>query len=204
MQDMHSYQREISCGLASHNIITPIMKDYNLDLQGALDWLGTYTDGVVSKFLSDLSNVPSFNNEDLEERVWTYVDGLGQWVRGNDDWSYEAKRYHGDDGLVVKETRMISIKPRWGNYLRLQEEVVAEEEVVEVVSKAPVETSHPSRDEQEGRLPVSEPCSEFSSPMLSLPDFVLRMEVRTWWSWVVDGVMVKSALMQLPPWKLQN
>ncbi|KAF8900414.1 isoprenoid synthase domain-containing protein [Gymnopilus junonius] len=203
VNDMHSYTREISCGLASHNIITPIMRDYNLDLQSALEWLGTYTDGVVSKFLSNLTQVPSFDDQDLEERLWTYVDGLGQWVRGNDDWSCEGKRYYGDDGLIIKKTRLISVEPRWGNYLRLQEMASSGEETPSpALITDPIEV--PAQAKEDGMSEAKDPGSGFSSPTLPLRDFVLQMEVRTWWSWIIDGVMVKSALMRLPPWKIQN
>ncbi|KAF8174884.1 terpenoid synthase [Pholiota molesta] len=116
VNDMHSYVREISCGLANHNIITVIMHERNLDLQGALDWLDRYANGIVSCFLSDLRRVPSWGPE-VDARVRVYIDGLGQWVRGNDDWSCEGKRYHGNDGMKIKETRLISILPRTGNYL---------------------------------------------------------------------------------------
>ncbi|PPQ95114.1 hypothetical protein CVT25_011657 [Psilocybe cyanescens] len=117
VNDMHSYIREISCGLADHNVITPIMRDYSLDLQEAFDWLGEYTDGVVERFLSNQQRVPSWGSE-IDERVQMYIDGLGQWVRGNDDWSCEGKRYHGSDGLVIRDTRMVSICPRKANYIQ--------------------------------------------------------------------------------------
>jgi len=117
IQDMHSYIREISCGLANHNIITPIMHEHGLDLQGALDWLGSYSDEVVAQFMADLEQVPSWG-EDIDSRVREYTEGLGQWVRGNDDWSCEAKRYHGDDGMRIQETRLVSVRPRKANYIR--------------------------------------------------------------------------------------
>jgi hypothetical protein len=114
---MHSYVREISCGLAYHNIITAVMTEYHLDLQGALNWLGTYSDAVVSRFLSNIKRIPSWDS-DTDKKVQTYIKGLGQWVRGNDDWSYESKRYHGDDGLRIREDRILRVCQRTGNYLK--------------------------------------------------------------------------------------
>ncbi|KAF8970721.1 terpenoid synthase [Flammula alnicola] len=125
VNDMHSYVREISCGLAYHNIITVIMHEHSLDLQGALDWLGVYADGVVSRFFCDLQRIPSWGC-DVDKRVQVYIDGLGQWVRGNDDWSCEGKRYHGNDGMKIKETRLISIRPRRINYLKPERSVVSD------------------------------------------------------------------------------
>ncbi|KAF9002127.1 isoprenoid synthase domain-containing protein, partial [Cyathus striatus] len=39
-----------------------------------------------------------------------YVDGLGNWVRGNDCWCYESKRYYGDGGEIVRQTGIITLK----------------------------------------------------------------------------------------------
>ncbi|KIM41852.1 hypothetical protein M413DRAFT_27416 [Hebeloma cylindrosporum] len=122
VNDMHSYSREISCGLAYHNIITTIMNEYRLDLRDALTWLGTYTDAIVSRFLSNIKQIPSWD-PDTDRRVRTYVDGLGQWVRGNDDWSYESKRYYGNDGLSIREDRILKLRRRTGNYLNAEFEV---------------------------------------------------------------------------------
>lgn len=99
------------------------------DLQEALDWLKVYNDEIVSKFLSDLQVIPSWGT-DIDSRVKVYIDGLGQWVRGNNDWSYEGKRYHGDDGMNIKESRLITIKPRQRNYLSAESDGMVQEVVL--------------------------------------------------------------------------
>jgi hypothetical protein len=108
---MHSYSRESFSGLEDHNLITVIMAEYRMGLQDALNWLGTYTDGVVSRFLSNLKKIPSWD-PDTDRKVQMYIDGVGQWVRGNDDWAYEAKRYYGDDRLRIREDRILRISQR--------------------------------------------------------------------------------------------
>ena len=118
---MHSYSREISCGLAYHNIITTIMNEYHLNLHDTLIWLGTYTDAIVSRFLLNIKRLPSWD-PDTDGRVRMYVDGLGQWVRGNDDWSYEGKRYYGNDGQSIREDRILRLCQRTGNYLKPEHE----------------------------------------------------------------------------------
>lgn len=105
---MHSYNRESSSGLGDHNLITTIMTEYHLDLQGAFNWLGTYSDAVISRFLSNLKQIPSWD-PDTDRRVQIYIDGIGQCVRGNDDWSYESKRYYGDDGPRIREGGILKI-----------------------------------------------------------------------------------------------
>ncbi|PPR02301.1 hypothetical protein CVT24_011639 [Panaeolus cyanescens] len=139
INDMHSYVREISCGLANHNIITLIMHEYGLGLQEALDWLGTRTEEVIQRFLHNARNVPSWG-EEIDSKVQVYIDSLGQWVRGSDDWSCEAKRYHGNDGLRIQDTRLITICPRKANYVKEDEagnEVAEEKAHLEGKSKAP-------------------------------------------------------------------
>jgi len=121
-QDMHSYVREHSCGLADHNILTPIMREHNLGLQNALDWLWGYTTALIDKFISDLRRVPSWGPE-VDDSVQTYIEGLGQWIRGNDDWSCESKRYHGNDGLRVRDTRIVSLNWKPDNYLKMEDTI---------------------------------------------------------------------------------
>ena len=38
-----------------------------------------------------------------------YIDGVGKWVSGIDDWSYKSERYYGDDGLtrMLREDRIL-------------------------------------------------------------------------------------------------
>lgn len=85
------------------------MKDFKLDLEAALEWLAAHCAETVSRFLENLKKIPSWTQE-VDEKVKIYVDGLGQWVRGNDDWSYESKRYYGEQGLSIKATRALTLQ----------------------------------------------------------------------------------------------
>jgi hypothetical protein len=107
---MHSYSRESSSGLGDHNLVTVVMAEYHLGLQDAFNWLETYTDAVISRFLSNLKQIPSWD-PDTDRKVQMYIDGVGQWARGMDDWSYESKRYYGDDGLRIRGDRILKISP---------------------------------------------------------------------------------------------
>ncbi|KAF9556629.1 terpenoid synthase [Agrocybe pediades] len=118
VNDMHSFVRENACGFGEHNIITHIMRDHNLDLQGAFDWLDEYANRVIQQFLSDIQRLPSWGPA-IDSRVRDYVDGIGQWVRGNDDWSCEAKRYYGEAGMKVKETRRVNLARKSDIFLEM-------------------------------------------------------------------------------------
>lgn len=98
------------------------MKEHNLDLQAALDWLGAHCNRTISRFLANVKRVPSWGAE-IDEKVKIYIEGMGQWVRGNDDWSHQSKRYYGDDGPIIKETRIIHLDMNRvaRSYLKLQD-----------------------------------------------------------------------------------
>lgn len=49
-----------------------------------------------------------------------YVDGLGQWVRGNDDWTFESHRYFGDKGLEIQKTRLMTLLPASNGFVKKQ------------------------------------------------------------------------------------
>ncbi|TFK38579.1 terpenoid synthase [Crucibulum laeve] len=110
LNDLYSYAMEKSRGLDDHNSITVIMREHKLNLQDAVNWIGRYADSCVDKFLSEMRHVPSFGPE-IDEKVKIYIDGLGQWVRGSDDWSFENQRYFGPTGLSLKENRVMSLLP---------------------------------------------------------------------------------------------
>jgi hypothetical protein len=116
MKDMHSYGLEHARGLCAHNVITSIMYEYNLDLQGALYWLSGYATHTIAKFRADMKSIPSFGKE-VDAAVNEYVDRLGRCVRGYDAWSYETKRYYGDAGMDIKKHRKITLQPRETGYI---------------------------------------------------------------------------------------
>ena len=75
----------------SHNLVTIVMHERKCDLISALEWISDLHDGLVKTFLSTLKKVPSFGEQSLDNQVATYVDGLGNWVRANDTWSFEVR-----------------------------------------------------------------------------------------------------------------
>ncbi|KAF8964509.1 terpenoid synthase [Flammula alnicola] len=116
VNDMHSYGLEHARGLDGHNVITSIMHEYDLDLQGALYWLSGYAHRAVAKFQVDRRNLPSWGTE-VDKAVEEYVDRIGRCVRGYDAWSYESNRYYGNSGLQIQKTRCISLQPRETGYI---------------------------------------------------------------------------------------
>lgn len=116
-KDIDSYAMEKSRGLELHNSVELVMKEQNLDIQGAIDWLEMYAADVHKGFLENVARVPSWD-EDANKKVKVYVDGLAQWVRGNDDWTFESGRYFGDKGLEIQKTRIMSLLSPSGGYVK--------------------------------------------------------------------------------------
>ena len=101
-QDMHSYNREQSSNSYPYKILTSIMEEHKIPLQSALDDLALRTKSHILCFRRNQSRLPLIATQlgwsaEIQERLQEYVDGPGQWVRGNDsdDWSFEGARYHG-------------------------------------------------------------------------------------------------------------
>ncbi|KJA16009.1 hypothetical protein HYPSUDRAFT_148365 [Hypholoma sublateritium FD-334 SS-4] len=109
--DLHSYALEHARGLDGHNVITAIMQEHSVDLQGAFYWLSGYGSKTVSKFLNDRKNLPSWGS-DIDKAVNEYIDRMARCVRGYDAWSYETNRYYGKNGLEVQKSRRIVLQHR--------------------------------------------------------------------------------------------
>ncbi|PPQ72274.1 hypothetical protein CVT26_006495 [Gymnopilus dilepis] len=112
--DIYSYAREKERGLESQNPIELLMAEKNLSVQGAIDYLAQYIAQVQAAFLDNVANMPSWG-EDADRKVKMYIDGLAQWIRGNDDWSFEGGRYFGKRGAEIQKSRVVTLQLRHSN-----------------------------------------------------------------------------------------
>ena len=110
-QDIVSYNREQAAGNPNQNIITVVMHQMKTDIGGAIKWVADYHRETQRKFLDGLKRVPSWNQE-IDCQVQQYLNGLANWVRANECWSFEAGRYFGSKGLEYKKTRLVPLLPR--------------------------------------------------------------------------------------------
>ena len=101
---------EQSRGLATHNIMTVVMQEFQLDHVSVMDWLETHIKEDVDRFLVNYARLPSWG-EDIDRRLKMYVNGLGYWVRGNDCWSSEGQRYFGAQGIEIQKSRWVTLQP---------------------------------------------------------------------------------------------
>lgn len=87
------------------------MVQENTDIHGALEWISKLHDDLAEKFLSNYKNMPSFG-QPIDEWVNRYINpGLGNWVRANDQWSFESWRYFKGEGLRIMKERWVDLLP---------------------------------------------------------------------------------------------
>ncbi len=60
-----------------------------MDVQHAMNYIGDLYNYLVDQFLAEWDHIPVFGGPvDLE--VKAYCNMLGEWVRGNEAWSFEV------------------------------------------------------------------------------------------------------------------
>ncbi|KAG6899646.1 hypothetical protein C0993_008366 [Termitomyces sp. T159_Od127] len=109
--DLYSYNVEQARGDKGHNIVTILMQHEHFTLNEAITWLGTHASKLVHSFLNDLSHVPHFGPE-YQADVERYLNGMGNWVRASDCWSFESGRYFGTEGLEIHKSRKVILLPQ--------------------------------------------------------------------------------------------
>lgn len=87
------------------------MHQLDLDLQSAMDYIGVLHDRLAGAFLLTKDRLPSFGPH-IDAQVARYVHGLGNWVRANDQWSFESQRYFGTKGLEIIQHRTVQLLPK--------------------------------------------------------------------------------------------
>jgi len=109
--DLFSYNVEQARGDAGHNIITILMQELNLDLDSAVQWISDHFSELVDEFLALRNALPSWSYA-IDMQVKQFVDGLGNWVRANDAWSFETGRYFLGKGAEVQKCRKVALLPQ--------------------------------------------------------------------------------------------
>ncbi|KAG9318942.1 terpenoid synthase [Chiua virens] len=109
--DIFSYNMEQLRGDDGHNIITVVMHEHGTDVNGAMLWVEDFLLGAQERFCVAKTALPEWD-EPLNSQVQEYCDGLGQWVRALDEWSFESERYFGRKGPEIKKNRWMLLLPK--------------------------------------------------------------------------------------------
>jgi Delta6-protoilludene synthase len=87
------------------------MYEYDVDLTEALLRLKAYSDAIVARFLDCVNAIDALSfGEVLDAKLKAYVNALGYWIRGWDDWSFEGGRYF-EDGEAVRRSGKLTLRP---------------------------------------------------------------------------------------------
>ena len=110
-QDVYSYNMEQAKGHTGNNIVTVLMREKNIGLQAASDFIGEHFKQLMSRFVETKQRLPSFG-ANVDAAVAKYVAAMEYWVVGNLVWSFETQRYFGSEHKQVKDTRIVVLRPR--------------------------------------------------------------------------------------------
>lgn len=82
-----------SRGDDGHNLVTVVMRQYGLNLQEAFDWIGDLHQDLENSFLANFKKLPHFplESDTINRELHEYACALGNWVRANDQWSFEVR-----------------------------------------------------------------------------------------------------------------
>ncbi|EIM79126.1 terpenoid synthase [Stereum hirsutum FP-91666 SS1] len=114
--DIVSWNLEQSRGDDTHNIVRIVMNQLDTDINGAMAWVEMYHKELEVKFMDIFTKSQEWNKS-MNKDISRYVEGLGNWVRANDQWSFESKRYFGDRGLEIMSKRTVSMMPKRNDVL---------------------------------------------------------------------------------------
>lgn len=76
-------------GEDSHNLVTVVIQQFRLTIQGAMDYIGDLNARLVDEFLEKWDHIPVFDGP-VDTDIRAYCVMLAEWVRGNDSWSFEV------------------------------------------------------------------------------------------------------------------
>jgi hypothetical protein len=80
-----------------------------LSLQQAVDRIGEMCKQTIDTFVENQARVPSWGDCSIDRDVKLYVNGLQEWIVGSLHWSFMTTRYFGDNGGMVKATRIVEL-----------------------------------------------------------------------------------------------
>lgn len=107
-----SFNRERAAGLADFNIVTVVMHQFDLNLDGAIDWLTKRTEACQLKYMECMERVTSSSyGPDVDSQMLALVDHMGNFRRACWSWSFECGRYFGDRGEEFSQKKKIPLLP---------------------------------------------------------------------------------------------
>ncbi|KAL1944525.1 hypothetical protein VTO73DRAFT_2955 [Trametes versicolor] len=108
INDILSYNREQATQTDDYNLLTVVMRELGVDLDGAVAWVVDLHHSIAARFIEGLKHVPSFGPE-VDTQLQEYLQNIANWPRGSDSWSFKSGRYFGEWGLEYQRTRRVPL-----------------------------------------------------------------------------------------------
>nr|BBH51506.1 putative sesquiterpene synthase [Clitopilus sp.] len=119
--DLFSYNMEQAKGHSGANIVTVIMKSKRVDLQTAADFVAGYCEALTAQLLEAKQILSSRSDPAYSKDAVRVLEAFGDWVRGNDDWSFATERYFGKENNAVRESRIVVVRAPFDETVKLVE-----------------------------------------------------------------------------------
>nr|BBH51508.1 putative sesquiterpene synthase [Clitopilus sp.] len=116
--DIHSYNMEQSKDHSGANVITVIMKERGLDVQGAMDYFGGYCEALTAQFLDAKRKIEKREGQEWKDAV-LILDGYTHFLTGQVRWGFATERYFGKKNKEVQETRVVELRAPFVDHVDL-------------------------------------------------------------------------------------
>ncbi|KXT18772.1 hypothetical protein AC579_8260 [Pseudocercospora musae] len=91
-----------------HNVVA-ICRLRGLSAQQAFDHVGSMLDDRLARIESCIATRPQYVHRQLDHEAERYIEGVLNTIRANLYWSFESRRYFGDQADVVRRTRRVEV-----------------------------------------------------------------------------------------------
>ncbi|KIJ34972.1 hypothetical protein M422DRAFT_262931 [Sphaerobolus stellatus SS14] len=107
--DIYSYNFERAHGVHGHNLVTAVMKEKGLGIQGAINYSGTLFQQAVLEFMENASQVSILFAG--EEGLNIHIGCMLNVVVALDEWSFLTPRYFEEKRFQVRRTLTVQLAP---------------------------------------------------------------------------------------------
>lgn len=165
---MYSFNVEQSKG-DTQNLVVVAMNELDLDVQGAVDYVGELIKARIDQFVAEKHLLPSWG-EEVDAAVAKYVQGLEHWCLGSINWSFDSERYFGAEHARIKQDRIVTLLPVDTSMLPPPDSTIVEDDIEDAPHSSSVDTP----------APVCTSIPSVSSKSSSLSSILFSPSSRTW------------------------
>jgi len=94
----------------SHNIVTLVMRENDISLQDAVNYVGSLHRSTLHLFIDHINDIPRSWGAKIDSDIATYVCGLQDCIVASLHWSFETERYFGPRGSWVRDRGVVTLQ----------------------------------------------------------------------------------------------